>query len=170
MAPTPETTLTNAVLTRAESVAEIAEGLRSRDAEGTTASIADLVVTLASDIPLLGKLAAEGARWAFAKSAYARLERVAAEINAQLDQAAQEKRVAESVAQLVAARLAELGEGGTEPRADPCAREAPRERVHVEQVLVDEGATGVEMSEPRGRDVDVTQKSVSGKGTVGVKL
>lgn len=169
MAPTTETKLTQAIVTRGESVAEIAQGLRSRDAEGTTASIAKLVVTLASDVPWVGTLAAEGARWAFARSAYGRLERVAAEINRELDQAAQERRIAESVAQLVVQRLAEMGQHSPEPSARDASAGA-REHVRVDQVVVDEGATGVELSEPKGRDVDVTQKSVSGKGTVGVKV
>jgi hypothetical protein len=171
MAPKPETDLAQAFLTRSESVSEIAKGLRAHDAEGTTASIANLVVTLASDVPVLGRLAAEGARWAFAQSAYARLERVATEINSQLDQAAMERRIAESVAELVTARLAALDESRAKPRAVAAsASQPPREHVRVDQVVVDEGATGVELSEPKGRDIDVTQRSVSGEGTVGVKL
>jgi len=170
MASTTEANLTQA-LVRGESIAEIARGLRNRDAESTTAAIANFVVTLASEVPWVGKLAAEGARWAFARSAYGRLERVAAEISHELDQAAQERRIAESVAELVAQRLAELGQGSAESSAQGAtARETVCERVRVEQVVVDEGATGVALSEPKGRDVDVTQKSVSGRGTVGVKL
>lgn len=179
MATKTEPTLLKELADRTEGVAEIAKGLREHDAAGTTASVAGLIATLATGIPVLGKLAEEGARWVFARTAYARLEKVAAEINRELDQAAQEKRIAESVAQLVGQSLLKLGEepaqvtslvGVIDPQLSDFGDTFAAEYVRVEQALVDGGSTGVELSEPKGREVAVVQQRVTGRGTVGVKL
>lgn len=175
------TPLLNALDERKDEISAILGGLRAGKREDVTASVAELVANVASGIPLLGKLAGEAARWVFAKSAYGRLERAAAEIEAELDREASERRLAETIANLVAHALVTLGEREelVERTAAPLDHRLeafqsefrPTEILKLEIELVDGGATGVDASgSAQGRQIEIEQKRVTGRGTVGVKL
>lgn len=172
------TELLDQIEKRSSDLSEVSKGLRNRDKGGTVAALAELVVSVASGVPGVGKLASEAARWAFARSAYGRLEKVAAEIEAELEEEARQRKLAETISELVARSLVHLGQphaaveavaGPRDPAFDDFRFDAT-EFVNVKTERVSAGATGVELGEPRGRRVEISQREVTGKGSVGVKL
>jgi hypothetical protein len=157
--------------------------------EDFVAEAASLVVSVATEVPVLGSLMKPVVARAFATSANAVLEKQIAEWRQELDRTDLVQRVAEAIEVLLGQALIQIvraQHGASEKIIDELGglrddlagfREdfakriaATSAEVHVEQELVSGGATGVRVRASSSKAVRIVQRTVTGHGTTGVEI
>lgn len=157
--------------------------------EAFLAEAASLTVAVATGQPLLAPLVKPLVARAFASSANAVLDKQIAAWNAELEQRALEKRLAEAIEVLLGQAIIQLLRaqhalsdeildelGGVRDELAGFREEFARQTVaagadvHVEQELISGGATGVRVRASSSKSLRIRQGTVTGAGTVGVEI